>query len=139
MKKIKRFIASSLLFFCLACVEMGIGIEAWRQSWGGSGFAGNISLEYNEAGKIGISILWNMIPVTVIVMLLIRVILCIKKSRPVKELLIDIAGAICGIGLMIGMLEIIPDVFYANPILWIGKWITAFLFDTFDWMDYPIP
>lgn len=54
MKKIKRFIASSLLFFCLACVEMGIGIEAWRQSWGGSGFAGNISLEYNEAGKIGI-------------------------------------------------------------------------------------
>lgn len=63
MKKIKRFIASSLLFFCLACVEMGIGIEAWRQSWGGSGFAGNISLEYNEAGKIGISILWNMIPI----------------------------------------------------------------------------
>ncbi len=50
-----------------------------------------------------------------------------------------IAGAICGIGLMFGMLEIMPDVFYANPILWIGKWITAFLFDTFDWMDYPIP
>lgn len=139
MKKIKRFIASSLLFFCLACVEMGILIEGWQQSWGGSGFAGNISLELNEAGEIGTSFLVYSIPVVVIAMLLIRMILCMKKSRTVKELLIDIAGALCGIGLMIGMLEIIPAVFYANPILWIGRWITAFLFDSFDWMDYPIP
>ncbi len=137
--KMKRFIVSSLLFFCLACVEMGIFIEGWRQSWGGSGFAGNISLELNEAGEIGTDFLVYTIPVIVIGMFLIRVLLCIKKSRSVKELLIDIAGAVCGIGLMIGMLAIMPAYFYANPVLWIGRWITAFLFDTFDWMDYPIP
>ncbi len=77
----KCFIAITFLFFFLTSLEMGIFIEVLWHGWGGYG---NISKEYTDTGGIGIAFLIFSIPVSVIVILLIRITLYIKKSSNIK-------------------------------------------------------
>lgn len=135
MKK-KRFIAVSLLFIFLACLEMGIFTEVLWHGWGGFG---DISLEYTEAGNVGITFLVFFMPVSVIVIFLIRIVLCIKKIRNIKELFLDGICALSGIGITVGIALIAPVLCYGNPIFRLGRLIASFPIDVFHWMTVPIP
>lgn len=137
MKK-TRIIIMILLFIFLTSLELGIIIEAIAHVWAGFG-AGNI-MEYNEAGNIGISCLIFFIPISIFLMLLIRIVLCIKKHT-IKELLLDCICALCGIGITIGIIHIFSMIlpYRDNPILLLGRLIAAFIIDSFDWIDYVIP
>ena len=73
----KRLLIIMLLFFFLISMEMGIFIEVLRHEWGGYG---DISKEYTEIGGIGSAFLIFSIPLSIIVMLLIRIILCVKRA-----------------------------------------------------------
>lgn len=138
MKK-KRLIAMILLFIFLTSLELGIVLEVFAHVWRGFG-AGNI-VEYNEAGNVGVTVLIFFIPISIILILLIRVALCIQKKRTVKELFFDCIYALSGIGITIGSIRIFDMIFpyRDDPILLLGRLIAAFLIDSFDWIDYIIP
>ncbi len=130
----KRFIAITFLFFFLTSLEMGIFIEVLWHGWGGYG---NISKEYTETG-IGITFLIFSIPVSVIVILLIRITLYIKKSSNIKVFLFDCIGALAGIGINIGLFFKAPFIVNINPIFQLGRQMAVFLINFFNWMKYPM-
>lgn len=134
MKK-KRLIVIILLFYFLTSLEMGIFIEVLWHGWGGYG---NISKEYTDTGGIGIAFLIFSIPVSVIVILLIRITLYIKKSSNIKVFLLNCIGALAGIGINIGIFFKAPFIVNINPIFQLGRQMTAFLINFFNWMEYPM-
>ncbi len=131
----RRFIAITFLFFFLTSLEMGIFIEVLWHGWGGYG---NISKEYTDTGGIGIAFLIFSIPVSVIVILLIRITLYIKKSSNIKVFLLNCIGALAGIGINIGIFFKAPFIVNINPIFQLGRQMTAFLINFFNWMEYPM-
>ena len=126
----KRLIIIMILSYLLTSLEFGIFIEVMWHGWGGFG---GISLEYTERGNIGIGFLIYFIPVSIIAILLIRIILRKKKIDNVKGFFLDCIVALFGIGISIGTA-------YAgiNLIYQLGRQMTAFLIDYFNWMKYPI-
>lgn len=135
MKK-KRYIIIILCFAILTLIESGIFIEIMWHGWGGFG---GVTLEYNEAGQIGTSVLLFFIPLSVLIALFRRIALCLKERNGAKKLLIDCICAFLGVGigllwnLLLGYYDIL------NPCFLLGRRITAFLIDHFDWMDLPLP
>ena len=129
--KKKRLIIIMLLSYLFTSLEFSIFIEAMWHGWGGYG---DISLEYSERGNVGIGFLIYFIPVSIIAILLIRIILCKKKIDNVKGLFLDCISALSGIGISIG-----TSIAGINPIYQLGRQMTAFLIDYFNWMEYPIP
>lgn len=135
MKK-KRLIIILLLFFFLTSLEAGIFIEVLWHGWGGYG---DIAKEYVEIGSIGAAFLVFFIPVSVIVILLIRIMLCIKKISSIKGLFLDCICALSCMGISIGIFFIAPSIVDMNPIFQLGRRMTAFLIDLFIRKEYPIP
>ena len=135
MKK-KRCIIIILFFILLTFLESGIFIEVAWHGWGGFG---GVSLEYTAEGQTGISFLICTIPVCVIIIFLIRIALCIKKIRNMREFFYDCISSLFGIGFSIGLFFILPYIAANNPIFELGRRIAAFFIDHFNWMDIPIP
>lgn len=135
MKK-KRFVIIILCFAILPLIEIGICEEIIWHGWGGFG---DISLEYTKAGEIGTSVLLFFIPLSVLIALFLRIALCLKERSSAKKLLTDCIYAFLGVGigllwnLLLGYYDIL------NPCFLLGRRITAFLIDHFDWMDLPLP
>lgn len=130
----KNLIVNIILFIILTSLEIGIIVEVVWHGWGGFG---DPSLEYTKKGEIGTDFLVFFIPVSTIVVFLIRIItLCKKKIHNMKELLFfDCIGAVFGI--VIGYVSFtFAD---TNPFFLLGRWVTAFLIDYFNWMTYPAP
>ena len=135
MKK-KRCIIIILFFILLNFLEAGIFIEVAWHGWGGFG---GVSLEYTEESQTGISFLIFTIPVCVIIIFLIRIVLCIKKIKNMRELFYDGISSLFGIGFSIVLFLILPYIAANNPIFELGRRIAAFFIDHFNWMDIPIP
>lgn len=135
MKK-KRYIIIILCFAILTLIESGIFIEIMWHGWGGFG---GVTLVYNEAGQNGVSVLLFFIPLSVLIALFLRIALCLKERSGAKKLLTDCIYAFLGVGigllwnLLLGYYDIL------NPCFLLGRRITAFLIDHFDWMDLPLP
>lgn len=132
----KRLIVIILLFFLLTSLEIGIFIEVLWHGWGGYG---NISKEFTEAGDIGIAFLILSIPVSVIVILFIRIVLYIRKGSNIKVFFLDCIGSLSGMGISIGIFFKAPFIVNINPFFQLGRQVAAFLIDFFNWMEYPMP
>ena len=146
----KRLIIIVLLFAVLASLEYGIFTEVIWHGWGGFG---DPSLEYTEAGEIGISFLVFFIPVSAIAIYLIRIIkLCTKKTNNTKDyikeqLFHDFICALFCVAAAIGMIlfEYIIGIYFrpyrgpVNPFFRMGREFAAFLIDHYNWMTYPVP
>lgn len=129
----KRFIGIIPLFIFLTSLEAGISIGVPRYLY---------CLDYEcrgsdltPIGYIGVFYLICFMPVSAIVIYLIRLTLCIKKKISMKELVSDCICALFGIGVGIGILYLIPD----NPIFVLGEQITVFFIDLFDWLWIKLP
>ena len=131
----QRIIDILVLFTFLASLEAGFFIEVLWHGWAGFG-AGNV-LEYNEKGEIGTTFLLFFIPVSVIIIYLIRIItLFIKKHNNLKELFFfDFICVLYCIPITI----LIAFTTLLNPIVSLGRMIASFLIDHYTWMSYVIP
>ena len=129
MKK-KRFVIIILCFAILTLIESGILIEIMWHGWGGFG---GVTLVYNEAGQNGTSVLLFFIPLSVLIALFLRIALCLKERS--TDCIYAFLGV--GIGLLWNLLLGYYDIL--NPCFLLGRRITAFLIDHFDWMDLPLP
>lgn len=131
----KRFIGIILLFIFLTSLEAGIFIGVPRYIF----YLGHDGMEIDVTtiGYIGVSFLICFMPVSAIVIFLIRLALCIKKRNNMKELVSDCICALFGIGIGFGILYFIPE----NPIFLLGERIDFIFFNLFDrlWIEYPIP
>lgn len=137
MKK-KRYIIIILCFAILTLIESGILIEIMWHGWGGFG---GVTLEYNEAGQIGTSVLLFFIPLSVLIALFRRIALCLKERNGAKKLLIDCICAFLGVGIGLGCLNfwyLLPGP-HIDPFFLFGRGIAAFFIEAFDWMDLPLP
>lgn len=135
MKK-KRFLIIILCFITLPIIESGLFLEILWHGWGGFG---DISLEYTKAGKIGITVLLFLIPLSVLAVFLKRIVLCMKTNA-LRELLLD---CICGVlGLGIGLLyyQFLDAYLYLNydPFFVLGRGIAWFFIEVFGWMKVPV-
>lgn len=132
----RRFIEIILLFIILTSLEAGIAIGVPRYLYW-LGHEG-LSIDLTTLGYIGVYFLICFMPVSAIVIFLIRLTLCIKKKISMKELVFDCICALFGIGIGIGILYLIPE----NPIFLFGEQvIDVIFFRIFDglWIKYPIP
>lgn len=131
----QRLINVIVLFSLLASLETGFFIEVAWHGWAGFG-AGNV-MEYNEKGEMGTTFLLFFIPVSVIIIYLIRItMLFIKKQNNLKEsFFFDFICALYCIPVTIA----IAFTTSFNPIVPLGRKIASFLIDRFDWMSYTIP
>lgn len=136
MVKKKRLLAIILWSASLTSLEMGVFIEGGWHGWGGFG---DISMEYTAAGGIGFSFLLSFIPMSVTALFLIRMISRIKKLGNIQGLLFDSVCALFGIGMRLGSALISPFTVRIDPIVRLGRQVTAFLIDELNWMGYPIP
>lgn len=136
MTKKKRLLAVILWSASLTSLEMGVFIEGVWHGWGGFG---DISMEYTAAGGIGFSFLLSFIPMSVTALFLIRMISRIKKRGNIQGLLFDSVCALFGIGMRLGSALIFPFTVRIDPIVRLGRQVTAFLIDKLNWMGYPIP
>ena len=131
----KRSIKIILLFIILTSLEAGIfiGIPRYLFWLGHEG----LEIDLTPIGYIGAYFLICFMPVSFIVIFLIRLTLFIKKKINMKELVTDCICALFGIGIGVGILYLIPD----NPILGLGEQITVFFINLFNrlWIKYPIP
>lgn len=131
----KRCIAIILLFIILTSLEVGISIGVPRHLY----YLGYLygTTDVTTIGYIGIFLLICFMPVSAIVIFLIRLTLCIKKKINIKELIFDCICALSGIGIGIGILYLIPE----NPIFLLGEQAIVIFFRLFDglWIKYPIP
>ena len=128
MEKRDRLSIIIILFLFSTLLEWGIIIEPVLHNISpglGSPF------EYNERGIIGTHFLILFIPVTTIIIFIIRLTSCIKKHSDIKELSFDCICALIGTGIGIGIIYLSPD----NPISGLGAMITSFLIDNFYWMS----
>ena len=128
MEKRDRLSIIIVLFLFSTLLEWGIILEAVFHNISpglGSPF------KYNERGIIGIYFLTLFIPVTAIIIFIIRLTSCIKKCSNIKELSFDCICALIGIGIGIGIIYLSPD----NPISGMGAMITSFIIDYFYWMS----
>lgn len=144
MKK-KHFIIIILCFAILIPIEAGIYEEIIWHGWGGFG---DVTLEYNKAGLIGISVLLLFIPLCVLIALFRRIALCLKERSGGKKLLIDCLCAFLGIGIGLGYFSLwyfflwylLPgNLGILDPFFLFGRGIAAFFIELFDWMDVPMP
>ncbi len=136
MVKKKRLLAIILWSASLTSLEMGVFIEGGWHGWGGFG---DISMEYTAAGGIGLSFLLSFIPMSVTALFLIRMISRIQKLGNIQGLLFDSVCALFGIGMRLGSALISPFTVRIDPIVRLGRQVTAFLIDELNWMGYPIP
>ena len=98
---------------------------------------GDISLEYTKTGTIGISFLIFLIPISAMAILFIRIILCIKKIYPMKWLFLDCICALFGIGIVIGIYNMAPNIVDNSFGYQWGRQVAAFFIDYFNWMTVP--
>ena len=131
----KHFVTAFLLFSFLAFWETGIVVEALWHGWGGFG---GVSLEYTKTGEIGTGILIFFIPVSTVVLFLIRIIGCKKRMEPVLELYPGCIGALLGISMVLGICFAAPDIADNSVIYKWGRQMAAFLIDCFHWMRFPV-
>ena len=132
-----RLIITLLVFTVLVSLEFGILTEVVWHGWGGFG---DPSLIYTETGENRITFLIFFIPVSSIVLYLIRIIrLVIKKINNMKEILCcDFICALYCIVIAIGIWLIgYIGLIDFNPFFSMGRRVTAFLIDHFNWMTYP--
>lgn len=130
----KHFIAIIFVFIFLTLLETGIFLEVLWHGWGGFG---DISLEYTKTGTIGISFLIFLIPISAMAILFIRIILCIKKIYPMKWLFLDCICALFGIGIVIGIYNMAPNIVDNSFGYQWGRQVAAFFIDYFNWMTVP--
>lgn len=121
-----------LLFSLLTFLEIGICLEVM---WHGFGGYGDISMKYTAIGLIGSDFLIFFIPVGVITVFISGIVMQAKKIIERRELFLICICALTGIGIAVGIFAIAPDI----PISRIGRQMTAFLIDYFNWMEYPVP
>jgi len=138
MKK-KHYLTIILCFAILIPIETGIYEEIIWHGWGGFG---DVTLEYNKAGQIGISVLLFFIPLSILMALFRRIALCLKERSGAKKLLIDCFCAFLGMGIGLGYFYlwwyVLPgDIL--DPFFLFGRGIAAFFIEIFHWMDVPIP
>lgn len=138
MKK-KHYLTIILCFAILIPIETGIYEEIIWHGWGGFG---DVTLEYNKAGQIGISVLLFFIPLSILMALFRRIALCLKERNGAKKLLIDCFCAFLGMGIGLGYFYlwwyVLPgDIL--DPFFLFGRGIAAFFIEIFHWMDVPIP
>lgn len=138
MKK-KHYLTIILCFAILIPIETGIYEEIIWHGWGGFG---DVTLEYNKAGQIGISVLLFFIPLSILTALFRRIALCLKERSGAKKLLIDCFCAFLGMGIGLGYFYlwwyVLPgDIL--DPFFLFGRGIAAFFIEIFHWMDVPIP
>lgn len=118
----RRFIEIILLFIILTSLEAGIFIGVPRYLYW-LGYEG-LEIDLTPIGYIGVSFLICFMPVSAIVIFLIRLTLCIKKKIIIKELVFDCICALSGIGIGIGILYLIPE----NPIFLFGEQVIDVIF-----------
>lgn len=137
MKK-KHYLTIILCFAILIPIETGIYEEIIWHGWGGFG---DVTLEYNKAGQIGISVLLFFIPLSILMALFRRIALCLKERSGAKKLLIDCFCAFLGMGIGLGyfyLWYLFPEGIL-DPFFLFGRGIAAFFIEIFHWMDVPIP
>lgn len=137
MKK-KHYLTIILCFAILIPIETGIYEEIIWHGWGGFG---DVTLEYNKAGQIGISVLLFFIPLSILTVLFRRIALCLKERSGAKKLLIDCFCAFLGMGIGLGyfyLWYLLPGGIL-DPFFLFGRGIAAFFIEIFHWMDVPIP
>lgn len=128
----KYLIVVILLFSFLTFLEIGICFEVM---WHGFGGYGDIPMKYTTIGLIGSDFLVFFIPVSVITIFIRGIAMQAKKIIKRRELFLICICALAGIGIAVGIFAIAPDI----PISRIGRQMTAFLIDYFNWMEYPVP
>lgn len=139
MKK-KRYLTIILCSAILFLIETGLYLEILWHGWGGFG---DVTLEYNKVGQIGIAVLVFLIPLSVLIALFRRIALCLKERSGAKKLLIDCFCAFLGIGIGLGYLFLwyhLPGHHgILDPFFLFGRGTAAFFIELFDWMTLPAP
>ncbi|MBO5057046.1 MAG: hypothetical protein J6C64_11925 [Lachnospiraceae bacterium] len=128
----KYLIVVILLFSFLTFLEIGICFEVM---WHGFSGYGDIPMKYTTIGLIGSDFLVFFIPVSVITIFICGIAMQAKKIIKRRELFLICICALAGIGIAVGIFVIAPDI----PISRMGRQMTAFLIDYFNWMEYPVP
>lgn len=139
MKK-KRYLTIILCSAILFLIETGLYLEILWHGWGGFG---DVTLEYNKVGQIGIAVLVFLIPLSVLIALFRRIALCLKERSGAKKLLLDCICAFLGVGIGFGYFRLWflrpgPNG-CLDPFFLLGRGIAAFFIEVFGWMDLPVP